>query len=116
MIICNIVFTLTTPFLMIPVMILVVFGGTGVVGLISYYIEKEKTIQKSSSDFFKFLFVNYIIILAIYSVYMISWGAIMELNVIISIVLVAGETILGYRIGRFMDMPNIKNNIEIIKY
>ena len=32
----------------------------------------------------------------------------MEFNVIISIVLVAGESILGYAIGRFMDMPNIK--------
>ena len=106
MIICNIVFTLTTPFLMIPVMILVVFGGTGLVGLISYYIEKEKTIQKSSSDFFKFSFVNYIIILAIYSIYMISWGAIMEFNVIISLVLVAGETILGYGIGKMIDIYN----------
>lgn len=114
MIICNIVFTLTTPFLMIPVMILVVFGGTGLVGLISYYIEKEKTIQKSSSDFLKILFINYIILLAVYSIYMISWGAIMEFNVIISIVLVAGEGILGYAIGRFMDMPNIKRNHQIL--
>ena len=117
MIICNIVFTLTTPFLMIPVMILVVFGGTGLVGLISYYIEKEKTIQKSSSDFLKFLLVNYIVLLAVYSIYIISWGAIMEFNVIISIVLVAGESILGYGIGRFMDIPNIKkHNIEITKF
>ena len=89
---------------MIPVMILVVFGGTGLVGLISYYIEKEKTIQKSSSDFLKFLFVNYIVLLAVYSIYIISWGAIMEFNVIISIVLVAGETILGYGIGKMLDI------------
>ena len=106
MIICNIVFTLITPFLMIPVMILVVFGGTGLVGLISYYIEKEKTIQKSSSDFLKFLFVNYIVLLAVYSIYIISWGVIMEFNVIISLVLVSGETILGYGIGKMIDISN----------
>ena len=40
--------------------------------------------------------------------YMISWAGIMEWNVITSIVFVAGETILGYGIGRLIDIPNHK--------
>ncbi len=109
MIICNVVFSITTPFLMIPVMVLLVFGGTGLIGLISYYIEKEKTIQKLSPDFLKFLFLNYVFLLVLYIIYIISWARTMEFNVIVSIILVAGESILGYAIGRFMDIPNIKD-------
>ena len=39
---------------------------------------------------------------------MISWEGIMEWNVITSILLVAGESILGYIIGRMIDIPNYK--------
>lgn len=108
MILCNFILGLTTPFLMIPILAVLIFGGAGVIGLISYYIERKKIRQKTSSDFLKILFINYIVLLAIYSIYMISWGGIMEWNVITSIVLVAGETILGYGIGRLIDIPNHK--------
>ena len=105
MIICNIVFTLTTPFLMIPVMILVVFGGTGLVGLISYHIDIENTKQKSSSNFFKFLLINYLFLLILYIIYIISWaGVYTVLSTMIPIALLSGESILGYVIGRFTDI------------
>ena len=108
MILCNFVLGLTTPILMIPILAIFIYGGAGVIGLISYYIERKKMKQKSSSEFLKILFINYIVLLAIYSIYMISWGGIMECNVITSIVFVAGETILGYGIGRLIDIPNDK--------
>lgn len=108
MILCNFVLGLTTPILIIPVLAIFLFGGAGVIGLISYYIERKKIISKTSSNFLKILFINYIVLLAIYSIYMISWGGIMEWNVITSIVLVAGETNLGYGIGRLIDIPNDK--------
>ncbi len=105
---CNFALGLTTPILIIPVLAIFLFGGAGVIGLISYYIERKKIRQKTSSDFLKILFINYIVLLAIYSIYMISWEGIMEWNVITSILLVAGESILGYIIGRMIDIPNYK--------
>ena len=105
---CNFALGLTTPILIIPVLAIFLFGGAGVIGLISYYIERKKIRQKTSSDFLKILFINYIVLLAIYSIYMISWEGIMEWNVITSILLVAGESILGYIIGRMIDIPNHK--------
>lgn len=34
----------------------------------------------------------------------------MEWNVITSIIFIAGETILGYGVGRFMNIHNMKKN------
>ena len=105
MIICNVVFALTTPFFMIFVMILLVFGGTGLVGLISYHIDIENTKQKSSSNFFKFLLINYLFLLILYIIYIISWaGVYTVLSTMIPIALLSGESILGYVIGRFTDI------------
>ena len=84
MILCNFVLGLSTPILIIPVLAIFLFGGAGVIGLISYYIERKKIRPKTSSNFLKILFINYIVLLAIYSIYMISWGGIMECNVITS--------------------------------
>ena len=66
--------------------------------------------RKSSSEFFKSLLLNYVLLLMIYIIYMIVWAgnSVMELNVFISILLLAGETILGYIIGRMIDIPNYK--------
>ena len=107
MILCNFILGLTTPFLMIPILAIFIFGGAGVIGLISYYIERKKMRRKSSSEFFKSLLLNYVLLLMIY---MIVWAgnSVMELNIFMSILLVAGETILGYIIGRMIDIPNYK--------
>lgn len=110
MIICNFILGLTTPFLMIPILAVFIFGGAGVIGLINYYIERKKVRRKSPSEFFKSLLLNYILLLMIYIIYMIVWAgkSVMELNIFMSILLVAGETILGYIIGRMIDIPNYK--------
>ena len=106
-ILCNFILGLTTPFLMIPILAIFIFGGAGVIGLISYYIERKKMRRKSSSEFFKSLLLNYVLLLMIY---MIVWAgnSVMELNIFMPILLVAGETILGYIIGRMIDIPNYK--------
>lgn len=108
MILCNFILGLTTPFLMIPILAVLIFGGAGVIGLISYYIERKKMRRKSSSEFFKSLLLNYILLLMIYIIYMIVWAgnSVMELNIFMSILLVAGETILGYGIGKMIDISN----------
>lgn len=108
MILCNFVLGLTSPILMIPILAVLIFGGAGVIGLISYYIERKKMRQKSSSEFFKNLLLNYLLLLAIYIIYMIVWAGngVMEVNVFMSILLVAGETILGYGIGKMIDISN----------
>lgn len=109
-ILCNFILGLTTPFLMIPILAIFIFGGAGVIGLISYYIERKKMRRKSSSEFFKSLLLNYVLLLMIYIIYMIVWAgnSVMELNIFMSILLVEGETILGYIIGRMIDIPNYK--------
>lgn len=110
MILCNFILGLTTPFLMIPILAVFIFGGAGVIGLISYYIERKNMRRKSSSEFFKSLLLNYVLLLMIYIIYIIVWAgnSVMELNIFMSILLVSGETILGYIIGRMIDIPNYK--------
>lgn len=107
MVFCNFVFALSTPFLMIPVSVILVFGGAGVIGFISYFIERKKVVDKLLGNFFKILFVNYILLFAIYGIYLISWAGmnILAFDVIIFILLIAGETILGYIIGRGIHVP-----------
>ena len=73
-------------------------------------MERKKMRRKSSSEFFKSLLLNYVLLLMIYIIYMIVWAgnSVMKLNIFMSILLVAGETILGYIIGRMIDIPNYK--------
>lgn len=103
----NFIFGITSPILMIPVSIILIFGGAGIIGLISYFIERKIIIQKTFFSFLKIVLINYILLLIEYTIYIVTWAGIsaFNFNVITFIILISGETILGYIIGRGIHIP-----------